>query len=114
MTDNPLRVGPALHPARFLATDVTVWFNEVLDVPVEEQLLGLPEDQRFAAEVDGADPETYPGVYGVYPMTLSVPGPDGGLRQLPTAGLTWVGVHPDHRRQGVRTAMLRHYFEQVH
>lgn len=114
MTDNPVRVGPALDPARFLATDQTVWFGEILDVPVEEQLLGLPEDQRFAAEVDGADADSYPGVYGAYPMTLSVPGPASGVRQVPMSGLTWVGVHPDHRRQGVLTAMLRHHFEQVH
>ena len=37
----------------------------------------------------------------------------GGARQVPCAGLTWVGVHPDHRRQGVLTAMLRHHLEQV-
>jgi predicted acetyltransferase len=33
---------------------------------------------------------------------------------VPCAGLTWVGVHPDHRRKGVLSAMLRHHFEQVH
>jgi hypothetical protein len=47
-------------------------------------------------------------------MTLSVPGPHAAVRQVPCAGLTWVGVHPDHRRKGVLTAMLRHHFEQVH
>lgn len=117
MTDRPVRVVAALDAARFLATDQTVWFGEVLDLPVEEQLLGLPEDQRFAADVDGADGadgDSYAGVYGVYPMTLSVPGTDAGARQVPTAGLTWVGVHPDHRRRGVLTAMLHHHFEQVH
>ena len=114
MTDNPVRVGPALDPRRFLATDETVWFGEVLDVPLEEQLLGLPEDQRFAADVDGADPESYPGVYAVYPMTLVVPGHGASTQRVPVAGLTWVGVHPDHRRRGVLTAMLRHHFEQVH
>jgi GNAT superfamily N-acetyltransferase len=77
-------------------------------------LVGLPEEQRFAADLDGSDPATYPGVYGVFPLTLSIPGPDAGARQVPAAGLTWVGVHPDHRRKGVLTAMLRHHFEQVH
>ncbi len=33
---------------------------------------------------------------------------------VPCAGLTWVGVHPDHRRQGVLTAMMRHHLAQVH
>jgi predicted acetyltransferase len=47
-------------------------------------------------------------------MTLSIPGPSGGLRSVPCAGLSWVGVHPDHRRRGVLTAMMRHHFQQVH
>jgi GNAT superfamily N-acetyltransferase len=81
----------------------------VLPAPAETQLLGLPADQRFAAEVDGAADDTYPGIYGVYPLELAVP----GERLIACAGLTWVGVHPDHRRRGVLTAMLRHHLEQV-
>jgi GNAT superfamily N-acetyltransferase len=114
MTDNSIRVARADDADRFLATDQTVWFAEPVAASTEEQLLGLPEEQRFAADVEGSDPATYPGVYGVYPMTLSVPGPDEGVRQVPCAGLTWVGVHPDHRRRGVLTAMMRHHLEQVH
>ncbi|HET9500629.1 MAG TPA: GNAT family N-acetyltransferase [Marmoricola sp.] len=114
MTENPIRVGRATDADRYLATDHTVWFAEVPAAPTEEQLLGLREDQRFAAEVDGSDPATYPGIYGVFPLTLSIPGPDAGVLQVPCAGLTWVGVHPDHRRKGVLSAMLRHHFEQVH
>ena len=114
MTENLIHVGRATDAERYLATDYTVWFAEVPEASPEEQLIGLPEAQRFAAEVDGADPATYPGIYGVFPLTLSIPGPDAGARQVPCAGLTWVGVHPDHRRKGVLTAMLRHHFEQVH
>jgi GNAT superfamily N-acetyltransferase len=114
MTENAIRVGRATDPDRYLATDQTVWFAEVPAAPVEEQLVGLHAHQRFAAEVDGAETGTYPGVYGVFPLTLSVPGADDEVRQVPCAGLTWVGVHPDHRRKGVLTAMLRHHFEQVH
>ena len=114
MTENRIRVGRATDPERYLATDHTVWFSEIPDVPVEDELLGLSAEQRFAAEVDGADPATYPGIYGVFPLTLSVPGPAATVRQVPCSGLTWVGVHPDHRRQGVLTAMLRHHFQEVH
>ena len=114
MTENQIRVGRATDPERYLATDHTVWFQEVPAAPTEEQLIGLSEEQRFAADVEGSDPGTYPGIYGVFPLTLSIPGPDGSTRQVPCSGLTWVGVHPDHRRQGVLTAMLRHHFEQVH
>lgn len=112
--DTPIHVGPANDADRFLATDHTVWFAEVPAAPTEEQLLGLPVEQRFAADVEGSDPETYPGVYGVFPMTLTVPGPGGGVRQIAQTGLTWVGVHPDHRRRGVLSAMMRHHLEQVH
>jgi GNAT superfamily N-acetyltransferase len=59
------------------------------------------------------DPDTYPGIYGVRPMQLSVPDGEGAGRAVPVAGLTYVGVHPDHRRRGLLTAMMRHHFEQT-
>jgi GNAT superfamily N-acetyltransferase len=114
MTENQIHVGRASDADRYLATDHTVWFGEVPAAPTEVQLMGIPEEQRFAAEVEGSDPSTYPGIYGVFPLTLSIPGPGAGVRQVRCAGLTWVGVHPDHRRKGVLSAMLRHHFEQVH
>ena len=96
----------ATDAERYQGLDELVWFGEASSVPVEKSLMGVPEDQRFAAEVDGE----YVGIYGVRPMELSVPG--GAL--LPVAGLTWVGVHPDFRRKGVLTAMLRHHVQQTH
>jgi len=108
-----IEVGIATDATRFMRTDTLVWFQEVLPAPAEEQLAGLPADQRFAVEIEGADDQTYPGIYGVYPLDLAVPGPDGDPRLVPCAGLTWVGVHPDHRRRGVLTAMIRHHLEQV-
>ncbi len=108
-----IRVERATDPARYLASDKLVWFDGPGSDPLEVQLRGVPEDQRFAAEVVGAetDPTTYAGIYGVRPMQLSVPDGEGGGRAVPVAGLTWVGVHPDHRRRGVLTAMLEHHFE---
>ncbi len=114
MTEPRIRVGRATDAERFLATDHTVWFEEVPAASPEEQLTGIPEQLRFAADVDGGDRATYAGIYGVFPLTLSIPGRDADTRQVPCAGLTWVGVHPDHRRKGVLTAMMRHHFEQVH
>jgi GNAT superfamily N-acetyltransferase len=113
MTD-PIRVDRAGDAARYLATDDLVWFGEPSTSSVEERLLGLRPEHRYAAEVDGAEAaDAYPGIYGVFPLTLRVPGPDAGTREVPCAGLTWVAVHPDHRRKGVLSAMLRHHFEQV-
>lgn len=112
MTD--IRVGLATDADRYRNTDDTVWFQEPLPASTDVVLTGLPVDQRFAAEVEGASTATYPGVYGVFPLELALPGAYGEPRLVPCAGLTWVGVHPDHRRQGVLTAMMRHHLEQVH
>lgn len=115
MADIEIQVGRAGDPERYLASDHLVWFATPGSEPLELQLRGVPDDQRFAAEVTGADvdPATYPGIYGVRPMELSVPDGRGTGRLVPCAGLTWVGVHPDHRRRGLLTAMLRHHFEQT-
>jgi GNAT superfamily N-acetyltransferase len=114
MTEKRIRVGPARDVERYLATEHMVWFFEIPDAAPEQELLGLPDDQRFAAEVEGASGSAYPGIYAVFPLTLSIP--SSGLDPLhaPCAGLTWVGVHPDHRRQGVLSAMMRHHLEEVH
>ncbi len=114
MTRTSITVGPATDADRYRATDDLVWFQEVSSASTGTVLTGLDADQRFAAYADDADPATYPGIYGVFPLSLAVPGPSGSVRSVPCAGLTWVGVHPDHRRRGVLTAMLRHHFEQVH
>jgi predicted acetyltransferase len=110
-----IRVEVATDAARYLTSDRVVWFDSPGTEPIEVQLRGVPEDQRFAAEVVGSetDPTTYAGIYGVRPMELSVPDGEGAGRAVPVAGLTWVGVHPDHRRRGVLTAMLRHHFEET-
>ena len=113
-TETPISVDRARDADRFLATDNLVWFQGLPVASPENRLLGMPEDQRFAVEVEGADPRTYAGIYGVYPMTLAVPGPDSASRSVTCAGLSWAGVHPDHRRQGVLTAMMRDHLERVH
>lgn len=114
MSTDPIQVVRAGDADRYLATDQLVWFAEVSAAPTEVLLTGLAPEHRFAVDVPNGDPSTYAGIYGVFPLTLAVPGPEVGTRQVPCAGLTWVGVHPDQRRRGVLTAMLRHHFEQTH
>ena len=116
MSPSPVRVLPADDTARFVATDKIVWFDEEGSLDAETEASGVPPRLRFAAETEDTAPSTYAGIYGVRPMTLSVPGTgeDGDrVRQAPAAGLTWVGVHPDHRRRGVLTRMLQHHFRQT-
>lgn len=55
------------------------------------------------------------GIYVVFSFGLSVPGARGEPnRELPTAGLSWVAVHPDHRRRGVLRALMAHHLHSVH
>ena len=71
----------------------------------------LEWDRVFGASVDGD--VGLAGIYAVYSLGLSVPhGP--GARVTPVAGLSWVGVHPGHRRKGVASAMLRHHLHGLH
>src|SRR5262245_34062655 len=115
MADLEIRVTRATDPERFLVSDKLIWFDRPGSEPTDVQLVGVPEDQRFVAELPGVDvdPSTYPGIYGVRPMQLGVPDGEGAARLVPVGGLTWVGVHPDHRRKGLLTAMLRHHFQQT-
>jgi predicted acetyltransferase len=110
-----IRVERASDADRYLASDRLIWFNSGSLEPHKVELRAIPEDQRFAAEIVGSevDPATHPGIYGVRPMQLSVPDGEGRGRVVPVAGLTWVGVHPDHRRRGLLTAMIGHHLEQT-
>ena len=89
-------------------------FSTAPDEPgPEAQVSGavLEWDRVFGASVDGD--AGLAGIYAVYSLGLSVPhGP--GARVTPMAGLSWVGVHPGHRRQGVASAMLRHHLHGLH
>lgn len=54
------------------------------------------------------------GMYSAYDLTVTVPAPDGALTTLPMDGLTWVGVHPDARRKGLLTRLMRDHLHRVH
>ncbi|WP_210650614.1 GNAT family N-acetyltransferase [Nocardioides sp. SYSU D00065] len=102
-------VRPSQDAATYLATDQLIWFGEVADADAEHLRLGLPEDQRFVADLPDGPDDLHSGIYGVRPMDLSVPG--GSL--VPIAGLTWVGVHPDMRRRGVLSAMMTDHLSRT-
>jgi len=60
-------------------------------------LLGFEWERTFGAEINGA----LSGVNSVYSLRMPVPG-----GEVPAAGLTSVGVHPQYRRRGVLSAMI--------
>jgi GNAT superfamily N-acetyltransferase len=114
MPQSQIHVGRATDPERYVATDDAVWFGEVSAAPTEEQLVGLSAEHRFAAHLDGGRRWHVRGrLRGLSadPVGARTRGEACGSCRLP--GLTWVGVHPDHRRKGVLTAMMRHHLEQV-
>jgi ribosomal protein S18 acetylase RimI-like enzyme len=97
--------------AAFVDMDLLTWFDEV-DERDPEPGGALDWDRSYAATATGEPP--FAGVYSSYPMQATVPGPGTSVRQVPMAGLSWVGVHPDHRRRGVLSTMLGHHFADLH
>jgi predicted acetyltransferase len=65
----------------------------------------LPPDRVHAA-FDGEDAV---GTAGAYPFQMTIPG-----GQVPTAGITIVGVSPTHRRKGILTGLMKQLLERAH
>jgi predicted acetyltransferase len=105
--DPALRVVPLGEDRRDELLELDQWAFAFDDdqVDAEAGLLGFEWDRTAGVEVDGA----LAGIHSVFTLDMPVPG-----GEVPTAGLTWVGVHPQHRRRGVLTAMIRHHLHGVH
>lgn len=65
-------------------------------IPIERTMVVRAPDGSQAA------------MHGSYEFTLQVPG-----ATVPCAGLTWVGVHPAHRRRGLLRAMIAAHLERA-
>lgn len=125
MTAEPLRI-VRLGPERrgdLIALDqlAFVWPDEPDPEPMTA---GLEWDRTYAAQrgsedsTDAALATTSPllGIYSVFSLAVVAPAGAGGAgtASLPMAGLTWVSVHPQHRRRGVLSAMIRHHLHGLH
>ncbi len=91
-----------------------VWTDEPDPEPMTA---GLEWPRTFGVEQGtGAEGEGLLGIYSVFSLGLVTPaGADGaGTSHVPMAGLTWVGVHPQHRRRGVLSSMIRHHLHGLH
>jgi predicted acetyltransferase len=64
---------------------------------------------RALAVIDPREDNHIVGTAGAYSLELTLPG--GAL--APAAGVTWVGVLPTHRRQGILTALMRRQLDDV-
>ncbi len=89
--------------AAVLDMDQLVW-SDAQKTPRGRALEDTPSRAAWIATVDGEEA----GIAGSWDVELSVP-TKGGASLRPAEGLTWVGVHPDHRRKGVLSALMREH-----
>ncbi|WP_338751579.1 GNAT family N-acetyltransferase [Janibacter alittae] len=87
-----------------LDMDQLVWADD-LRTPRSQALADTPGRAAWIASIDGEDA----GIAASWDVELSIPAGGGGASLRPVEGLTWVGVHPDHRRRGVLTALIREH-----
>jgi predicted acetyltransferase len=97
---------------RLLAVDLAAFFSDPNAYPVEVVTSHFDWARTFGASQEGSD--ALAGVYTSYDMAVTAPGPLDALTLVPMAGLSWVSVHPDHRRRGILRQMITHHFSRLH
>lgn len=91
--------------AAMVAAEIAFGSGGVEDEDWERESKALPASRALAA-YDGGKPVALAGAYA---FDLTIPG-----GELPCAGVTWVGVIPTHRRQGILRDLMRRQLEDVH
>jgi predicted acetyltransferase len=81
-------------------------FGYVYPDALAEAYRALLELDRFLLAVDGSDPV---GEAAAWTFDMTTPG--GGV--VPTAGVTWVGVTPTHRRRGILRSLMTRLLDDV-
>jgi predicted acetyltransferase len=84
---------------RLLNVDLAAFFFDPNAYPADIVTSHFDWARTFGAAHEGSD--ELAGVYTSYDMG-------------PMAGLSWVSVHPDHRRRGVLREMITHHFARLH
>jgi predicted acetyltransferase len=83
----------------------TAFGETATDEKVRDELEWAEIDRLLCAEDDGR----LVAAAGAYTFEMTLPGGEG----LPVAGVTWVGVLPTHRRQGVLTSMMQFQLDDI-
>jgi predicted acetyltransferase len=104
------RVVPLTREDADAVLDVDQWAFAMVsdDVSHDAALDELEWDRTYGAYVPDRGGEALAGVNSTFTLRLPVPG-----GEIDAGGLTWVGVHPQFRRRGVLTAMIRDHLLQV-
>ena len=91
--------------AAMTAAEIAFGTGAVEDEDWERERKALPASRALAA-FDHGKPVALAGAYA---FDLTVPG-----GRLPCAGVTWVGVMPTHRRQGILRDFMKQQLADVH
>ena len=102
-----IRVAAAGDVTSFLAP-VAAAFSEEITPPELEAWLQTIEPDRLISVFDTPEGREPLGTAGAYTFRMSVPGGEAA-----TAGVTAVGVRPDHHRRGILRALMRHQLDDV-
>lgn len=97
---------------RLLNVDLAAFFFDPNVYPADVATSHFDWTRTFGATAEGSDELV--GVYSSYDMAVTAPGSLDALTRVPMAGLTWVSVHPDHRRRGALREMVTHHFARLH
>ena len=92
-------------PNDFFAAGELAFSEQARDEDRERWARAFEADRAIAAY----DGERIVGTAGILSFDLTIP---GGV--LPAAGITIVGVHPTHRRQGILRRMMRLQLDAIH
>jgi predicted acetyltransferase len=97
---------------RLLNVDLAAFFFDPRAYPVDVVTSHFDWARTFGATCEGSD--ELAGIYTAYDMSVTAPGRLDALTRVPMAGLSWVSVHPDHRRRGILREMMAHHFAGLH
>jgi predicted acetyltransferase len=87
-----------------LRTVVAAFGEELEERDAERAQKTMPVDRALLAVENGV----FVGAAASFPFSITIPG-----GELACAGVTWVGVLPTHRRQGVARALMRHQLDDL-
>jgi predicted acetyltransferase len=87
-----------------METTHVVFADRLSDDHFERTTKVLPRERFYAAYEDGLPV----GTAADFDFRLTIPG-----GELPTAGVTWVGVLPSHRRRGILTELMRRELDDI-
>ena len=102
-----IRTAAAEDVTRFLGP-LSAAFSEEITPPELESWQKTIEPDRLISAFEGPEGRDPLGTAGAYTFRMTVPGGEAA-----TAGVTAVGVRPDHHRRGILRALMRNQLDDI-